>query len=205
MKPAETRARLVSRAPFMPPFWTALAGCRPRRAKTGNHKVECWRRAAELALLQVVHSSLAERSSLGHKNINCSGRAPPARRSDAAQLQKQTPAPGTVTLDHVRAHRRNYRRRRRRAQLPRRPRDPVRAFKPGGAVGERPLQRPHGRSRAMRSVKAVIIGRLRPRETRLFATNSTYLRKAVRRGPEADVVEGFRFFTTTPVALRPTK
>jgi hypothetical protein len=29
--------------------------------QTGNHRVEGWRRAAEIALLQVVHSSLAER------------------------------------------------------------------------------------------------------------------------------------------------
>ena len=205
MKPAETRARLVSRAPFMPPFWTALAGCRPRRAKTGNHKVECWRRAAELALLQVVHSSLAERSSLGHKNINCSGRAPPARRSDAAQLQKQTPAPGTVTLDHVRAHRRNYRRRRRRAQLPRRPRDPVRAAQSGGAVRERPLQRPHCWVGAMRSVKTVITGRLWVGETRLFATNSPHFGKAVRCRSKTNIPQRPRESPAITMALRPTE
>ena len=57
----------------------------------------------------------------------------------------------------------------------------------------------------MRSVKAVITGRLRSGQTRLFAANSPHFGKAVRRGPETNIVQRFRFFTTTTLALRPAK
>ena len=178
----------------------------PPRAKPGNHWHRLLAHGCRISGPKFVQEFKLSTASPGYKKI-----APrqafgsQTSQTDAAQLQKQAPTPGTEPLDHLRAHRRNDRRRRRRAQLLGRPRDPLRAAKPGRAVRERPLQRPHGRSRAMRSVKAVITGRLWVGETRLFATNSPHSGKAVRRGPEADVVEGFRFFTTTPVALRPTK
>ena len=110
-KASHKARRYACKTYFEGPILDSLGRQPPPRAKPGNHWHRLLAHGCRISGPKFVQEFKLSTASPGYKKIaprQAFGSHP--RPRDAAQLQKQAPAPGAEPLDHVRADRRNHRR-----------------------------------------------------------------------------------------------